>query len=123
MNLNHDRRQRRRDRVIRGLGLLRKLCLQTSWLLLDYDDHENDDEHQQNVNQGSDVHFWTCRKRTTACRGECHLNFLSLQGKPARECPETLDTSKMKEVPWRYPHSLNLPRIPRSQPRPARIEH
>jgi hypothetical protein len=28
------------------------------------------------------------------------VNFLSLQGKPARACPETLDTRKMKRVPW-----------------------
>src|SRR4030088_175207 len=97
MNLNHDCRQRRRDRGTRSLGLLWKLCLQTNGLLLDHNQHENDDEHQQNVNQGSDVHLWTCRKRTTACRGECHLNFLC----PARACPETLDTRKMKRVPWR----------------------
>src|SRR5260370_17722078 len=29
----------------------------------------------------------------------------------------------MKRVPWRYLHSFNLQRIPRSQPRPARIKH
>src|ERR1700676_4438737 len=29
----------------------------------------------------------------------------------------------MKRVSWRYLHSLNRPRIPRSKPRPARIKH
>src|SRR5260370_3921285 len=29
----------------------------------------------------------------------------------------------MKRVPWRYRQWLNLPRIPRAQPRPARIKH
>ena len=79
VDLNHDRRLRWRDRGIRGLGLLRKLCLQSGWSLLDHNHHEYDDEHQQNVNQRSDVHLWASRKRTTACRGESHWNF-SLSG-------------------------------------------
>ena len=79
MDLNHNRPIGRRDCAACRIGLW-NLCLQTGWPLLDHNHHENDDEHQQNVNQGSDVHLWT--RRTTACRGECHLKFSS----PARAC-------------------------------------
>src|ERR1039458_8201794 len=85
MDLNHDRPIWRWDRVVVWIWLLRKLCLQSGWPLLDYNHHENNDEHQQNVNQGSDVHLWACRKRTTACGGECHSNFLSLKRNRKRE--------------------------------------
>ena len=58
MDLNHNRPLRRRDRAAGWIGLW-KICLQTGWPLLDHNHHENDDEHQQSVNQGSDVHLWT----------------------------------------------------------------
>src|SRR5882757_10944334 len=64
--LDDDGCLRGRDGVVGGVGLLWNLGVETFGFLLNYDQHENDEQHKQNVNQGRDVHLG--RGRTTACR-------------------------------------------------------
>ena len=64
---------------------------QADRLLFDDNEQEDDDENQENVNQGSDVHLRTGRKRTPACRRKCHSDFLfvtaeSEWARAGREC-------------------------------------
>ena len=70
------------NRVILRIRRLRNLCLQTGRPLLDHHQHENDDEHQQNINQWSDVHLRARGKRTPPAVENAIWNFSS----PARAC-------------------------------------
>jgi len=56
----------RRDRMVVGIRWLRNLRVEALWFFLDYYQHENDEQHQENVNQGRDIHLG--RGRATACR-------------------------------------------------------
>ena len=104
VDLDHDGCLRGRDVVGGRRCGLGEFGLQSRGLLFDDYDHEDDDENEENVNQGSDVHLGSSRKRATACRGESHTNFLSSsesEMESARACLESLDTRITQRVPHR----------------------